>query len=209
MPSKVRAQALLILALAVAGCSTVGDGNGKRDKDKGRWLPASPVLRQQIQDEAERLPWRHGVERLEAIRWFASIGEPAFPQLLEMVTDDRDHVAASALAALGATGDPRLVEPLKLVPWSEERYAGDLGLEHARTLLLLGDWSEIPILIQGLRDERVYTRSLCSKALRDTTGESFGYDPRGADLERKRAVERWEAWWLARTGEGLLDRRRK
>ncbi len=196
-------------AAGLVGCSSMGSSKPGSEQDDGRWLPASPILRQQIDDEAERLPWRHGVERLEAIRWFASIGEPAYPQLLELATDPRDHVAASALAALGATGDKRLVEPLKIIPWAEERYQGDLGLEHARTLLRLGDWSEIPILLAGLRDPRLYTRSLCAKELFDATGESFAFDPRASEDERERAIARWEGWWLARTGEGLLDERRR
>ncbi len=199
-------QVLAVILLASA-CQSSGS-SPRSHHDDGRWLPASPILRQQIDDEVERLPWRHGVERLEAIRWFASVGEPAYPALLELALDPRDHVAASALAALGATSDPRLVEPLKIIPWSEERYDGDLGLEHARTLLRLGDWSEIPILIAGLRDSRNYTRSLCAKALYEATGETFGYDPRVAEDARELAISRWENWWLARTGEGLLDRRR-
>ena len=74
--------------------------------------------------------------------------------------------------------------------------------------LSLGDWSEIPTLIGGLRDERLYTRSLCLRALEESTGETFRFDPRASLDDRERAVARWEDWWLARTGEGLLGGRR-
>jgi hypothetical protein len=194
-----------LLGLLASACASTDGETVVAGQKVGQWLPPSPILRQQIEDEAERLPWRHGVERLEAIRWFASVGEPAYPTLLKLATDGRDDVAASALAALGATGDSRLAQPLRLIPWPQDRFRGDLGLELARTLVRLGDWSQMPKLIAGLRDERVYTRSLCAKSLTEATGDSRGFDPRGDEAARERAVERWEAWWLARTGEGLLE----
>jgi hypothetical protein len=197
--------ATALVGAFLAACSSTGKETIVAGKKVGYWLPASPILHQQIQDEADRLPWRHGVERLEAIRWFASVGEPAYPMLLTLATDPRDQVVASALAALGATGDSRLAEPLRIIPWEEGRFRGDLGLELARTLVRLGDWDEMPVLIAGLRDSRLFTRSLCSKSLSEATGDSRGYDPRAPEVERERAVLRWEAWWLARTGEGLLE----
>ena len=150
------------------------------------------------------MPYSHGFDRLEQIRWFASVGEPAYPYLLRLAIDSRDDVAAAALAALGATRDSRLVEPLHELAWTEERGRGDLGLERARTLLRLGDWSEIPALVAGLRDQRLFTRSLCLDALKEATHETQGFDPRAEKGERDKAIARWEQWWLQRTGEGIL-----
>ncbi len=198
---------LLLGAVLLSGCASSGGDDNASPQKTGRWLPPSPILRQQLDDEAERLPWLHGVELLEAIRWFASVGEPAYPTLLRLAIDPRDEVASSALAALGATGDQRLVRPLKIIPWSEERMQGDLSKERARTLLRLGDWSEVPTLIEGLLDERLFTRSLCLRSLQESTGETFNYSARASEDERERAVTRWRDWWLARTGEGLLDGR--
>lgn len=200
--SKYSALVLVALATLAPACSST---SAKKDPgSEGMWLPASPVLKQQLEEEAERLPFRHGVEQLEAIRWFASVGEPAYPTLLRLATDERDHVVFSALAALGATGDPRLAAPLRVIPWSEERFAGDLGYERARTLVRLGDWSAMPVLIGGLRDTRAVTRALCIKALTEATGDGRGFDPRANESERELAINRWEQWWLARSGEGLL-----
>jgi hypothetical protein len=192
-----------IAALLLAACSSTPD-DVKELEARSEWIQASPILREQIQDECERLPWTHGFERLEQIRWFASVGEPAFPALLELALDPRDDVAAAALAALGATLDRRLVPHIRALPWAEERMNGDLGLERARTLVRLGDWSEIPVLINGLRDERLYTRSLCLDALREATHETLNFDPRAEPSEREKGIARWEAWWGERAGEGLL-----
>jgi len=174
----------------------VGDG----------WLQPSPALEQQLEDEADRLPWTHGLERIEQIRWFASVGEPAYEIMLELVSSDEDHVASAALAALGATGDRRLVKHLRKIKWSEERQASDLHLERARTLVRLGDWGSIPDLIAGLNDPRVFTRALCAKALRESTHLDFGFDPRGPEHERAKAVSQWESWWNKRSQEGIIAR---
>lgn len=197
-------RALLGLALlATVGCSSNPEKGDVVASHKGPWIQPSPILRQQIEDEATRLPWTHGFERLEQIRWFASVGEPAYPKLLELVEDPRDDVAAAALAALGATLDRRLVPHLQNVPWGSQRNP-DLQLERARALVRLGDWSQIPTLIEGLSDSRLYTRSLCDEALREATHENFGFDPRAPEDRRQQAIDDWNEWWLSRRGEGLL-----
>ncbi|MEW6071894.1 MAG: hypothetical protein AB1726_04760 [Planctomycetota bacterium] len=199
-----RLRFLLLSPLLVLSACAWGGGGTNEVVETG-WIEPSPILRQQIQDEAARLPWTHGFERLEQIRWFASVGEPAYPSLLELATDPRDDVAAAALAALGATSDRRLVPAIRDLPWAESRRGSDLGLERARTLVRLGDWMEIPVLIGGLRDPRLYTRSLCLDALAEATHETLGFDPRAEESEREKAVQRWERWWLDRTGEGLVS----
>lgn len=192
---------LLLLSL---GCSSTDQSDELVASRTEPWVQASPILRQQIEDESARLPWTHGFERLEQIRWFVSVGEPAYGALLELAQDPRDDVAAAALAALGATLDRRLVPYLRNLPWAADRNP-DLQLERARSLVRLGDWSEIPTLIHGLSDDRLYTRSLCDEALREATHEDHGYDPRASEDKRQQAVDRWREWWLARNGEGLLD----
>jgi HEAT repeat protein len=197
----------LALTICSAGCLAPGDGSPGVNDTAGRWMEASPILREQIEDEARRLPWTHGFERLEQIRWFAGVGEPAYARLLELAEDERDDVAAAALAALGATLDRRLVPDIRDLDWAPQRTQGDLGLERARTLVRLGDWSSIPVLIAGLRDPRIYTRALCADALREATHENHGFDPQADDAAREAAVQQWESWWKARNGEGLLGGR--
>ena len=192
------------LALFLAACVSTSDVRDNHPMADSPWIAASPLLSQQIEDEAARLPYSHGFDRLEQIRWFAAIGEPAYPVLLRLAADPRDDVAAAALAALGATRDSRLVSSICELDWSEERGHSDLGLERARTLIRLGDWSDIPVLIAGLADERLFTRSLCIDALKEATHETQGYDPRAEKSEREKAAARWQQWWLQRSGEGIL-----
>ena len=195
---------IAVCALALAACTSTTEVS--HGGEKGDWIAPSAVLESQIRDEAERLPWTRGIERMEQIRWFASLGEPAYDILLELLADPRDDVAASALSAMGATGDRRLVSHIRAVPFDKEVRGMDLRLERARTLLRLGDWGEVPELIAGLEDERLLTRALCAQALQDSTNENFGFDPKADETARKLAVDRWERWWLRFTGDPLQTR---
>jgi HEAT repeat protein len=200
--------AFLVLATLLAACtSTRSDARSDLRGSAGPWLEPSPQLRSQIEDASQRLPWTHGLERVELIQWFAQVGEPAYPTLLELAQDPRKDVSGAALAALGATRDSRLVEPLRALPWPDQDDPKDLGLERARTLVRLGDWEMLPVLIEGLRDDRLVTRALCAQALYEATHERFDYDPRAEAQQREDAVRRWETWWSARSGDPLLAKK--
>lgn len=203
-----RTAACLFASLALSACITTSNAPAvpKITPTDSPWLEASPVLKMQIQDQAERLPWTHGVERVEAVSWFAQVGEPAYPILLEMCSDPRPEVAGCAFAALGATGDQRLV-PYLLEVEVKEGQSESLRYERARTLVRLGDWSTIGTLIDGLRQQDVLTRALCDQALFQATGERFGFDPRGTDAERDAAIQRWDAWLAARKNDPYLASR--
>ncbi len=188
--------------LALASCVTVGDKPAANKANMGPWIQASPSLKIEIEESAKRLPWTHGIERVELIQWFAQVGEPSYETLLELVKDPREDVACAALAALGATRDGRLVDSLRAIPWPEVDNS-DLALERARTLLKLGDWSMLGQLIAGLEDERVYVRGLCIKALNEATHESFEFDPKGTVEARAASVQSWDAWWSQRKADPM------
>ncbi len=197
--------ALAIGVTLVSGCaSTHSAVKTSETESEEPWIAPTPVLRQRIEDEAARMPWTHGIERVDLIHWFAKVGEPAYPTLLQMVLDPRPDVAGAALAALGATRDSRLVEHLRALPWPDDDQGSDLALERARTLLRLGDWRMMPRLIAGLSDERLMTRALCAQALEEATHERFDFDPRADAEQRAASIAKWEAWWQARNTDPLL-----
>ncbi len=194
------ALASLLLFVGLASCASTPKG---ADAGASEWLKPSPNLRRQIEDQITRLPWTHGLERVEQITWFAGIGEPAYPYLLELCADPRPDVAASAVAALGATGDSRLVEPLRQVEWR----AGEdkaLRFERARAAIRLGDWGQIGVLVDGLEDESSWVRGLSIATLRESTRIDLGYEANGDESSRRAAVERWREWIARRTSEGIV-----
>ncbi len=190
-----RASTLLVLALSVLAPGCAGPQSSQVSSSASPWLSPSPSLRQEIEHQATRLPWTHGVDRVEIIHWFATVGEPAYPTLLAMAADSRPDVAGAALAALGATGDARLVAPLQAMPRPSPEGTTTLGLEHARTLMRLGDWSSAAHLIEGLRHERLLIRALSIQALFEATNERLGFDAGSEPELREESIARWEAWW--------------
>jgi hypothetical protein len=199
--------AICLFALALSGCVTSTEGGQplREDVSHSTWLAPSPVLRDQIAQQLERLPWTHGAERVEQIRWLAGVGEAGYEQILPICLDPRPDVAGAALAALGATGDKRLVVPIRELAWpSDASMDKGLRLERARALVRLGDWSQLTALVDGLQDEEYWTRAWCSQALREATKRSFDYDPKGEADARAQAVARWREWIESRRVEGIL-----
>jgi hypothetical protein len=192
---KISLRALLLAPLAVA-CTTPAPV-----QDTSPWVRPSPGLQQRIDRRARRLPWTHGVERLELVRWFAETGEPAYEVLLELCMDPRPDVVGSALGALGATGDATLIPILHELPWPDVADV-ELRLERARALLRLGDYSMVPHLIDGLQHERLMVRALCAQSLFAESRDRFGYVPGGSVEERSLAVARWREWWDSQSTQG-------
>jgi hypothetical protein len=192
----------LVLSTALAALSA-GCASSPTPSSNEAWLRASPALRQQIEDQITRLPWTHGLERVEQIAWFARVGEPAYEALLKLCEDPRPDVAAAAVAALGATRDSRLVEPLRVVRWQAPDDRG-LNFERARTFVRLGDWTQVKVLIEGLAADDAWARAWCLSALREVTGQDLGFDPQADAITREQSLERWRRWHASRTAEGIL-----
>lgn len=201
----LRALALALSLSVVAGCSSTKNASTS-DLSETRWVRASPILDQQLRDAAEQLPWAKGLQKLELIRYFANVGEPAYDLLVELAQDPSTAVATSAYSAMGASRDARLVEEIHNIEWVPAEATQDLRLERARTLARLGDWSTLPVLIRGLEDDRLYTRALCDQALREITKERITFDPRGEVVDRELAVQTWERWWLKYSGTPMPAR---
>lgn len=194
---------LLALVALSLGCVTTGDKeSSKPERRPSNWVKPASGLESEIAKHAESLPWTHGRDRVDLISWFASVGEPAYDTLLLFLEDERPEVVGTALAALGATRDARLVPYLR----DAERasWSGPLRLESARTRVRLGDWEAMPVLIDGLESEDHFKRAMCAQALFEATRENKGFAPGAALPEREEAVARWRTWWQQRSSDGLL-----
>lgn len=192
------------IALTVIGVGCASTHSSTSVAGEEEWLEPSPQLKLEIESHAQRMPWTNRLEdKVQLIEWFAKAGEPAYQTLLALATDPRPEVAGMALASIGRTRDPRLVEHVRNLNWPAE-IDPDLALERARALLELGDWSQMPILIEGLRDERFYTRAVCIRTLTAATHETLGYEAKAPEEEREKAVQAWESWWSSRGADPLL-----
>ncbi len=182
-----------LLTLGASACSTTA-AKSRHHVNTGPWIEPSVDFSRQIERHAARLPYLQKIDDfVQEIQWFAGAGEPAYSRLLELAGSEDTKTAGVALAALGTTGDARLVPYLESIPWppKDERR---LRYERARCHMKLGDWSHVDELIAGLADEDLYARSLCFKALRDITGETFDYHPKDPAEAREASLAQWRAW---------------
>lgn len=71
----------------------------------------------------------------------------------------------------------------------------------------VSDAQAIPALIEHLEDVDPVVRLSSHEALRQRTGQDFGFLPYGTPEERTAAVARWRSWWASQAGSPS-DRRR-
>jgi hypothetical protein len=198
-PSKLAQLLLLPAALLVSGCVTDG---GTRAKGQD-FTQASDKLTREIENHALAVRAGRNLEVFaREAEWFRGVGEPGYPTLIEFAADADVRVASFGLATISAQRDPRLLAPLKeAVPTPAD---GPLRMEYARALALLGDWSQVDVLVDALASEDMRIRGSAVKALRDLTGETRGFHPQGSPSDRAAAIERWRFWADERAADPAL-----
>ena len=71
----------------------------------------------------------------------------------------------------------------------------------AEVLGKLGGDPALEGLIKALGDAELVVRAAALGSLRKLTGEDNGFDPQASAADRRRAVQRWQAWWEGRKGK--------
>lgn len=200
-PRPFRLQALPLVTAALLGASCVTDAPTRASE--AEFVEPSDQLARDIEAHARSVRIGRDLETFaREAEWFREVGEPAYPTLLELAGDADVRVASFGLATISAQRDPRLLAPLKEVV--AEPAEGALRFEYARALVLLGDWSRVDLIIEALESEDVRVRGSALKALRDATGETLGFHPKGTPSDRATAVARWRAWAKERAADPAL-----
>lgn len=153
---------------------------------------ASPLLQEEIDTLLRELPFRHGPELITTLKRLIYIGEPAVPSLVESLRAAHPKSRSNAAYVLGEIHDRRVIPALRR---GLNDSAPDVAYEVAASLLVLGDWSGIPILIDALEDEDPYHRFKAIRVLAEHTHQDLGYDYRSDRQNRVAAVGRWENWY--------------
>ncbi|MEL7474236.1 MAG: hypothetical protein AAGK04_13040 [Planctomycetota bacterium] len=63
-----------------------------------------------------------------------------------------------------------------------------------------GSEERVPELIELLGSDDPLARMVAIRTLERLTGQTLGYEHDAADLERRRAADRWAQWWIERSG---------
>jgi hypothetical protein len=160
-------------------------------------------MEEMIQEKIKQIPYQHKEELLNNLMWLARAGDQAVPALDEALSHDDPKVRASCAYVFGQMGDKRTIPIL-------QRHRNDphpvARLEIARSLLILGDYSTVPLIIQGLNSDMQHVRYLCYDILHSTTGKTFDYDHRAVDpVDREPAIAKWQGWWEKQTTESWFQ----
>jgi len=170
--------------LVLPGCTST-------EPEPGRMDGGDVILEAEIERRVSEIPFLHGVQLVHNLERLARIGEPAVPHLVEALRDERPAVRSSVAWTLGVMGDRRRIPALQEV--LDDR-VGFVRYEAASSLVELGDSSGFPVLVEGLASSRIDDRYKCFEALREVTGQDFGYRHDAAPPMRKAAVARWLDW---------------
>jgi HEAT repeat protein len=184
--------AALALSSLISGCASTGGE---------RYLEASPALQKEIDERIANIQFLRGKELYQSLGRLNWIGEPAIPSLLDALGHDDAKTRGAAAFVLGEIRDGRVVPRLRKSlrdPSAEVRY------EVAASLVTIGDWDAMPVLIEGLDDPLAINRRRCIQVLKAKVGEDFGFAFDGPLQERKEAIQKWSDWWKASRGGDLL-----
>ncbi len=152
----------------------------------------SALLQEEIDTLLRELPYRHGPELLATLNRLVYIGEPAIPSIVKSLKDDHPKARSNAAYVLGEIRDRRTIMPLREVLDDESQ---EVRYEAAASLLVMGDWHGIPVLIAALKDSDPYHRYKSIQILAKNTHQDLGYDYKGSEESRAAAVGRWENWY--------------
>ncbi|MHC5020177.1 MAG: HEAT repeat domain-containing protein [Planctomycetota bacterium] len=180
-------------AAASAGCETAKPGPEPRP-------PTSAELRAQAEQWVNELA-------LEGVREENQRGRTIY--LLKRLIESRPQ-STQAVLAVGVTHpDPKVRENCAFfLNYAEDRAAAEALMKlleddqeavrfSAAASLATGhaEPAGVPLLLKGLRHEKLAYRQEAVKALRMFSGRYYGYDPKGDPDVREFAAKKWDEWF--------------
>jgi len=188
---------------ALASCAT--NASTSASLSDSQWLEASPELQRKIdQKEAEVLVCPDQFTWIGLSDWFQSVGEPTYPNLLEMVQYGNTRQRSFSLCVIAAMQDRRLLEPVREVMPAEALASEGIRREYARALAKMGDFSELPVLIEALRDSSPEQFGRAARALETVTNSDIPVSASTSPEKREEIVEAWLEWWNNQQRDALL-----
>jgi len=190
MSSRILFSCVACLALLLPACAS---SKGKTVSEEGGEYAelTSPVARAKLQGRIDNIKYQRGVTLITNLEKIASYGEAAVQPCLDGLKSQDAMTRMGCAWVLGRVGDARTIPALTDALGDEVAF---VRYEVASQLGNMGSKAGYPVLVQGLSDERVEYRYKCFEALRELTGQEFGYSHNASPEVRKVAVEQWDAW---------------
>ena len=191
--------ALLLAAAFVCACSSTSGG----DKDSGTEGYAesgNPLVAARLQARVDNIKYQRGMTLIANLERIANYGEVAMPVCYEGLKSEDAMTRMGCAWVLGRIGDTRAVPNLEALLGDEVDF---VRYEAASQLGTLGARSGYSVLVDGLAHERVEYRYKCFEALKELTGQDFGYGHNASPEARNAAVKRWQEWLAGLESEEL------
>lgn len=174
-------------------------GTTSSNQDGSEFSKPNQLMGEEIERRISEIPFQHRTDLYNNLLWLGQMGEPAIPALLRGLKHKEPKVRTSCAFALGYIGDRRTIPDLRALTNDTSEV---VRMEAARSLVLMGDISHAPVLIEALDSDRVQVRYFCHEALRTATNRDFGYDHLTESLgQRRQAVLQWRNWWAEQSGD--------
>lgn len=196
---------LPLLGLAFAACSSTATQQQVEEVKKD-WLDPNPILATEIESRIESIPYRHGEELVNHLMWLVERGEVAAGQTLEGLYHEDAKVRSNCAWILGQMGQRGILPNTHaILPHLETLLTDEheaVRLESASSLMALGDFAAVPVLIEGMDSESARARFLCSKSLERATKREVDFDHLATDpAERAESIAVWRRWWAKQSND--------
>ena len=112
--------------------------------------------------------------------------------LLSDLKADDPLTRVAAIEKLGQHQDPALI------PYVEPMLQDTYEMNRFYAAYTLGEWqamASVPALIEALDDDFAFVADAVNEALINISKEDMGFDSKGNDNDRAKAMSRWQAWW--------------
>ena len=179
----------LAILVVAAACSSSGD---KPENNQPEYAESTnPIVNTRLQARVDNIKYQRGVTLITNLERIASYGEVGIPVCLEGLKSENAMTRMGCAWVLGRIGDTRTIPQVQELLEDKVDF---VRYEAASQLGTLGSRAGYRVLVEGLSHERLEYRYKCFEALRDLSGQTFGYSHNAAPEVRIAAVAKWEAW---------------
>jgi hypothetical protein len=191
---------LIDLRQQVEKMGGLADGQATLEQESRALRTQMQVTEESVRDVRKGLEFlRDGFADLERQMVVATAAPPEdtgfsseLQNLLKNLKADDPLTRVAAIEELGKHQDPALI------PYVEPMLQDSYEMNRFYAAYTLGEWqamASVPALIEALEDDFAFVADAVNEALINISKEDMGFDSKGSAADRKKAIQKWQAWW--------------
>ncbi len=184
----------------VENLAGLADGQATLEQETRALRTQMQVTEESVRDVRKGLEFlRDGFADLERKMVVATAAPPTetgfsdeVQSLLSSLKADDPLTRVTAIEELGKHNDPALI------PYVEPMLQDTYEMNRFYAAYTLGEWQameSVPALIEALDDDFAFVADAVNEALVNIAKEDMGFDSKGSEADRKKSINRWQAWW--------------